>query len=157
MTIRRARPAETGLLLEIWERSVRATHTFLPEEDVLFFRPLVRDALAGDALDLWVLSRDDDTPVGFMGLAGPRIEALFLDPEHRRRGGGRRLVEHAIRLHGELTLDVNEQNPDARRFYEACGFVVEGRSPLDGAGKPYPLLHMRRPAGTPAAGAPESR
>jgi putative acetyltransferase len=45
-----------------------------------------------------------------------------------------------------LTVDVNEQNPAACRFYEACGFVVEGRSELDSTGRPFPLLHMRLPA-----------
>jgi putative acetyltransferase len=38
---------------------------------------------------------------------------------------------------------VNEQNPAACRFYQACGFVVIGRSEVDDAGRPYPLLHMR--------------
>jgi hypothetical protein len=27
-------------------------------------------------------------------------------------------------------------------FYRHIGFSVRGRSPLDGQGKPYPLLHM---------------
>ena len=40
-------------------------------------------------------------------------------------------------------MDVNGQNAAARGFYEACGFVVEGRSELDDQGRPYPLLHMR--------------
>jgi putative acetyltransferase len=71
------------------------------------------------------------------------MESLFLAPEFHRRGGGRRLVRHAQELHGELTTDVNEQNSAARRFYEACGFVVEGRSELDDTGRPFPLLHMR--------------
>jgi putative acetyltransferase len=42
-----------------------------------------------------------------------------------------------------MTTDVNEQNLVARHFYAACGFVVEGRSELDDAGRPFPLLHMR--------------
>jgi hypothetical protein len=41
-------------------------------------------------------------------------------------------------------LDVNEQNPEATRFYEAMGFVVVDRSELDTQGQPFPLLHMRR-------------
>jgi putative acetyltransferase len=53
------------------------------------------------------------------------------------------MVRHAQSLHSELTVDVNEQNAAARRFYEACGFVVEGRSELDEQGRPYPLLRMR--------------
>jgi putative acetyltransferase len=86
-------------------------------------------------------------PIGFMGLAGDDIAALFLEPKRRGLGGGRRLVEHAQALrYGDLTVDVNEQNFAARGFYEALGFVVVGRSPLDGDGRPFPLLHMRRPA-----------
>ena len=42
-----------------------------------------------------------------------------------------------------MTLDVNEQNPQARGFYERMGFRVEGRSPVDDAGRPFPQLHMR--------------
>jgi putative acetyltransferase len=146
-SIRPARDTDHAALLDLWERSVRATHDFLTEADVAFFQPLVADGLRGDALELWVLADAADAPLGFMGLAGDQIEALFLAPEASGRGGGRRLVAHAQALRGgALTLDVNEQNPAARAFYERLGFVVVGRSPLDGTGRPFPLLHMRRPA-----------
>jgi putative acetyltransferase len=39
---------------------------------------------------------------------------------------------------------VNDQNPGAVAFYTALGFREIGHSPLDHAGKPYPLLHMAR-------------
>lgn len=147
MQIRHARPDDLDALLDVWERAVRATHDFLAESDIQFYRPLVRDALAADVLDVWVLAADADVPVGFLGLDGGKIEAIFVAPELRRTGAGRRLVAHAQALHpGELTLDVNEQNAAARAFYEALGFVVEARSPVDGTGRPFPLLRMRRPA-----------
>ena len=76
-------------------------------------------------------------------MAGNKMESLFLAPDFLRRGWGRRLVQHAQELYGELMVDVNEQNQAARAFYEACGFVVEGRSDLDDEGRPYPLLHLR--------------
>jgi len=146
-TIRRARPGDADALLGLWERSVRATHDFLAEADIVGLRPHVAQALADEALELWVLADERDAPVGFMGLAGNDVAALFLDPAARGRGGGRRLVEHAQELRGgELTVDVNEQNPAACGFYEALGFVVVGRSPVDDDGRPFPLLHMRRPA-----------
>lgn len=125
---------------------MRATHDFLTDADIVGLRPRVVDALDDEALELWVLADGTDAPIGFMGLAGDDITALFLDPDHRGRGGGRRLVAHAQALRrGALTVDVNEQNPGARGFYEALGFTVAGRSPLDGDGRPFPLLHMRRP------------
>jgi putative acetyltransferase len=102
--------------------------------------PQVRAALP--ALELWVLAGPDGSAVGFLGLAGAKVEALFLAPEVLRRGGGRMMLEHARRLKGPLTVDVNEQNQTAVRFYLACGFVQVGRSEVDGDGRPFPLLHL---------------
>lgn len=145
MQVRAAESTDLETLLHIWERSVRATHSFLREEDIDFYRPLVREALGTGALEVWVLTTDTDQPIGFLGLDGSRIEALFLEPAHRGAGGGRRLVAHAQALRGgTLSLDVNEQNSDARGFYEALGFKVVGRSDTDGTDRPYPLLHMQR-------------
>ncbi len=139
-TIRAATPDDRDTLTELWLRSVRATHTFLTEDDIQRLLPLVRnEALA--ALEVWVLEKDG-RPVGFSGLAGNKLEGLFLDPAHIGRGGGRRLVEHARRLKGPLTVDVNEQNPTAVQFYLALGFRVVGRSPVDTGGRPFPLIHM---------------
>ena len=143
MEIRRGTPTDRDVLFDVWLRSVEATHAFVSEADIQSFKPLVRDYLASTDTEFWVLCTADGAVAGFMGLHGPTLESLFLAPEFHRRGGGRRLVEHARTLHGELTVDVNEQNAPARAFYEACGFVLEGRSDLDETGRPYPLLHMR--------------
>jgi putative acetyltransferase len=142
MHIRRAIPTDRERLFDIWLRSVRATHTFVSEADIQSFIPLVRDYLASDA-EFWVLCADAGTVMGFMGMSGSKMDSLFLAPEFQRGGGGRLLVRHAQELRGELTVDVNEQNVAACRFYEACGFVVERRSEVDDAGRPFPLLHMR--------------
>jgi len=141
--IRRATPNDRDGLFEIWLRSVRATHTFVSEADIESFMPLVRDYLASSETEFWVLCDAEGAVMGFMGMAGSKMESLFLAPECHGRGGGRRLVEHARALRGQLTVDVNEQNTAAVGFYSACGFVVEGRSAVDDTGRPYPLLHMR--------------
>jgi putative acetyltransferase len=147
MHIRLHRQRERLELLELWERSVRATHAFLTDTDIAFYRPLVADFFASEGLELYVLTGEAEPPVGFLAVSGNAIEALFLDPTHRGRGAGRQLVDYAQRLRpGALTVDVNEQNPTARGFYETLGFRVVGRSPLDGTGRPFPLLHMRRDA-----------
>jgi putative acetyltransferase len=143
MIIRRATPADREALPEIWLRSVRATHHFLTEEDIQSLLSPARDYLASAHAEFWVLCSESGAVMGFMGMSGSELESLFLAPEFLRCGGGRRLVEHARSLRGELTVSVNEQNTAACRFYEACGFVVEGRSELDTSGRPFPLLHMR--------------
>lgn len=131
---------------------MRATHHFLTGADIEYFRPLVAKELHGKAMDLWLLVNPASVPLGFIGIAESRIEALFLEPAAHRRGGGRRLVEHVQTLRGgALTVDVNEANEPARAFYERLGFIVVGRSALDDTGRPFPLLHLRRPPPAVAA------
>lgn len=143
MKIRPATAADTDSLVELWERSVRATHTFLSEEDIQYFLPLVREQALPN-LEVWVLVAEYDQPMGFMGLDGDNVSALFLGPEFLRQGGGKKLIEFARRQKGPLTVDVNEQNPHAIRFYEAQGFAPFARSEVDSTGRPFPLIHMRQ-------------
>ena len=42
-------PALLAQLLDVWERSVRATHTFLSEPEILRIRQYVSEALGGVA------------------------------------------------------------------------------------------------------------
>jgi len=144
MMIRQASPADRDELVDIWLRSVRETHGFLKETDIHALLPLVRQELGGNDLEIWVLTSQEGRSIGFMGLSGAKVEALFLDPDHRRRGGGRLLLDHARRRRGALSVDVNEQNPEAVRFYEALGFTIMDRSPVDDAGRPFPVLHMQQ-------------
>jgi putative acetyltransferase len=138
-------------MLTLWERSVRATHHFLTEDDIGTLRPRVKELFGGAApCDFWVAVRAEDIPLGFLGYARDSVEALFIDPDHRGRGVGTLLMQHAQQLSGgALVVEVNEQNDGALGFYKAQGFSVVSRSPLDSEGRPFPLLHMRRPA--PAA------
>lgn len=143
MQIFRPTHSDVQALFDIWLRSVQQTHTFLAEADVQALLPSVRNYLSRSDLDLWVLHDAQLGPIGFMTLLGPGVEALFVAPEHFRRGGGRMLLAHARYLKGPLHVEVNEQNSGAIRFYEANGFSITGRSPLDREGRPYPLLYMR--------------
>ncbi|MEX1827417.1 acetyltransferase [Luteibacter sp. CQ10] len=140
ITIRPSTPEDGERLLALWLRSVRATHTFLSEADIEALIPAVRDG-ALVFLEVWVLEADGQ-PIGFMGLDGTKLEALFIDPPYAGKGGGSRLLEHARSRKGALTVDVNEQNPQALGFYRAKGFTVAGRSETDGEGRPFPLLHL---------------
>lgn len=141
ISIRRSRPEEGERLIAIWCRSVDATHDFLSrayraelEEQVSAFLPTA---------PLWVAANKQDEPVGFMLLTDKHMDALFIDPDVRSSGVGKRLVEHALLLTPNLTTNVNEQNEQAIGFYLKLGFMVTGRSEKDDSGRPYPLLHLR--------------
>lgn len=128
-------------LLEIWEASVRETHDFLLEEDLQELKPLIL-AQYFDAVDLRCAKNNDDEILGFCGVHNDNIEMLFISPDARGKGVGNLLICYAIKTQGAKKVDVNEQNEKALGFYQHIGFSVTGRSPVDGQGKPYPLLHM---------------
>ena len=129
-------------LLEVWERSVRATHLFLSADEVAEIKPYVPQALR-EIPHLVVAWRADGVPAGFLGVDGRKLEMLFLASEERGKGLGRKLVQYGMERFGIREVTVNEQNPQARGFYERMGFCVCQRSELDEQGRPYPILKMR--------------
>lgn len=144
MIIRQATNADHPHLLNIWLRSVRATHHFLKESDIEELLPQLRDIYLS-AVELWVAVDAEDCPLGFVGLNENHVEMLFIEPGLRGKGIGRMLLDHARRSRSQMSVDVNEQNPDAVGFYLHYGFIQTGRSPLDGEGRPFPLLHLSLP------------
>ena len=143
LEITRRTPALLAQLLDVWERSVRATHTFLSEAEIARIKAYVPEALGGVA-HLFAAFGEDGRPLGFMGVQDGSLEMLFLAPEARGKGLGRRLLQYGIDRCGVERLAVNEQNPAARGFYEHMGFAVYKRTETDEQGGPYPLLYMRR-------------
>ncbi|MCI9405460.1 MAG: GNAT family N-acetyltransferase [Oscillospiraceae bacterium] len=129
-------------LLTIWEESVRATHLFLSDAEIKQIKEYVPQALSR-VTHLIIAEREQDVPIAFMGVEHNRLEMLFLSPSERGRGLGRQLLEYGMQDYGVLELTVNEQNPQAVRFYEHLGFETYKRTDCDEEGRPYPLLHMR--------------
>ncbi|WP_271409444.1 GNAT family N-acetyltransferase [Pseudomonas sp. Q1-7] len=134
-------PTDRQRLVEVWESAVRATHHFLSEDDIQFFRPLVRDAYL-DSVRLACLRDGEGRIAGFVGRVEDKVEMLFVDPARHGRGIGRALMEHAL-AEGASQVDVNEQNTQAVGFYLHLGFGQYDRSEVDGLGKPFPILHLR--------------
>ena len=128
-------------LVDLWEASVRASHDFLSEEDIQYFKPLILNTYL-DAVDLRCIRDEEERILGFSGVAEHNLEMLFIRPDQRAKGIGKALLEYAIREQELRKVDVNEQNPKALAFYEHCGFTVQSRSEQDGSAKPYPILHM---------------
>ena len=127
-------------LVEIWERSVRATHSFLTEKDIMD----IRESLISKyfrAVSLYVVY-DEETIAGFMGLYDHNIEMLFVDSKSIGKGLGSKLLDFAKSL-GADSVDVNEQNPRALGFYQTHGFRVVNRDEHDSDGRPFPILHLK--------------
>lgn len=134
-------------LLRVWESSVKATHLFLSGPEIEAIQQYVPQALK-EVPHLFVAENEDRIPVGFMGVAGSRLEMLFIAAEERGMGWGGKLLRYGMEKYAVSELAVNEQNPLAKGFYEHMGFKVYKRTDCDEQGNPYPLLYMRLDAET---------
>ena len=129
-------------LMNVWERSVKATHLFLRNEDIQEIKKYVPQAI-GEIEQLVVTVNEKNVPVAFMGTEKEKLEMLFVDPIERGKGIGKHLVQCGIENFSINEVTVNEQNSQAIGFYEHMGFRTYKRTDTDEQGMPYPLLYMR--------------
>ena len=135
-------PQLINKLLEVWEDSVRATHKFLSNKEILKIKKYVPKAL--NIVEHLVIVIDEyGNPIGFMGIENRKLEMLFIKNYERGKGLGKKLLNYGIDNYNINELAVNEDNPNAKGFYEHMGFVVYKRNELDEQGNPYPILYMR--------------
>ncbi|CAM1371785.1 GNAT family N-acetyltransferase [Tenacibaculum xiamenense] len=129
-------------LIKVWEASVRATHDFLKEEDIEYFKPLILNTYF-DAVELNCIKNSSNKIIGFSGVAEQSLEMLFVRPDYIGKGVGKTLLQNTITTLNIDKVDVNEQNQQALNFYLNQRFEIINRSELDATGKPYPILHMK--------------
>lgn len=130
------------VLMGIWENSVRATHDFLSDGEVVKIKEYVPQVLEG-VEHLIAAENEAGKIIAFMGTENGRLEMLFISPQERGKGVGRQVIKYGIENYGIREVTVNEQNPQAVGFYEHMGFVTYKRTDYDEEGNPYPLLYMK--------------
>lgn len=141
MIVENVLPNDYAELLAVWENSVRATHDFITEQDIAYFKPIILTQ-AFPVVTLKCVKNDLGAILGFIGVHQHKIEMLFVLNAARGKGIGTLLLNYAIDQLAATKVDVNEQNPQAVGFYQHRGFHINARSPIDDMGKPFPILHM---------------
>ncbi len=137
--IRKYRNDDLEELLSVWKSASELAHPFLSKE----FLALERSTIAEKHLpvvETWVYENEGRI-LGFVSLLGNEVGAIFVDPEHQRRGIGGRLMDKARELHGELELEVFKANGIGRAFYAKYGFEAIGERVDEEAG--HEVLRLR--------------
>ncbi len=129
-------------LLEVWEDSVKATHLFLSNDEIKNIKEYVPQAIWGVS-HLVIIENENNQPIAFMGIEDRKIEMLFIINSERGKGLGKKLLNYGIENYNVNEIVVNEQNLNAKGFYEYMGFRTFKRAELDEQGNPYPILYMR--------------
>ncbi len=91
---------------------------------MILYYPIVEKASAEDYADmspiLTPLQELEDMAVGTS-----YVNVLAVYPNHRGKGIGSRLLDHAANTCGDMSIIVIDENVGARRLYERHGFVVQ--------------------------------
>lgn len=149
MNIRRAGADDAPALARVHVDSWRAAYRGLVPDAILEHftyqrrKERFRQSLAAGAEETYVVQMDHQV-VAFLTLGAARdpdldvtrtgeIWGIYVSPDHWRKGIGRRLVKEAERIlksraYENAVLWVLEGNQQARRFYEAMGFSLDGET-----------------------------
>lgn len=102
---------------------IKTTHLFLSVDEIQNIKKYAYQGLMSVS-HLIVLENRDNSPIAFMGIEDKKLEMLFIKNSERGRGYGRYLLTYGIEKYGICELTVNEQNPEAKGFYEHMCFKV---------------------------------
>ncbi len=140
LTIRAYEAADMENLSAIWFDASRRAHAFIGETLLREQRTLIETVYLPSA-ETWVATRCGE-PAGFVSLLDDIIGGLFVSPHHQGGGIGRKLVSHALKLKGQLRLEVYTANVQAYSFYQTLGFTEVSRRPVDDQGLPFENAQM---------------
>ncbi|WP_300806369.1 DNA-3-methyladenine glycosylase I, partial [Helicobacter sp. UBA3407] len=138
-------PQMLTALLDLWEDSVRVSHTFLTKQHIAEIRLEVKAALQSSQNIITATDKKDF--LGFVGVEKNKIEMLFVASSAFRKGIGKALLKEALERYLKdypcILVDCNEQNTQGLAFYKSLGFEKVGMSEKDSAGREFPIVHLK--------------
>jgi GNAT superfamily N-acetyltransferase len=120
LTLRRATPADAEAITRVHLRARWFKPTLDDDPGALAY--FAEQVLPAD--EVWV-SEGAEGVVGVIAFTPEWVNHLYTLPDHQGRGLGHALLAKAKAQSNDLQLWTFQGNAQARRFYEARGFVVE--------------------------------
>ncbi|KEK24026.1 GNAT family N-acetyltransferase [Bacillus gaemokensis] len=140
MQNRKATTNDYNIILNLWEKSVTATHSFLSFDDKQEIKREIPLYFPHLDVRIWYV---ENSLIGFSAINQNHLEMLFLDPNEIGKGYGKQIIQLLINNFGVKTVDVNKDNENAKKFYLKNGFSIVSEQPTDDSGRPYPILHLK--------------
>jgi putative acetyltransferase len=125
MSIRSYIPDDLPVIFDIYKRSKLDELKF--EDKIFTLLPLKNDAVRLNNLmesDIYVY-QENSCIFGYGAVCGNEIRALFIHPQFRGKGVGKKLFEFLLSLISGLPcLYIASSNQPAKKLYQQYGFIV---------------------------------
>lgn len=111
-------------ILDIWLSASIESHDFI---EPAFWESQVESMrnIYLPSSDVYVYEHHGEV-VGFYALHNDTLAAIFVSPQHQGKGIGKKLIAHAEKQCGALSLTVYKENERSVRFYLRQGFEPVG-------------------------------
>ena len=145
--IRKAEPKDISRIAEILVLTKRMKYRSIFNNDEYSFNGLQVVKVADEFKDPELLDKvwvyDDGIVKGMIHLEGKEIAELYVDYFFWKEGIGSKLIEFAKEKFDVKSVWTLEKNGDAIRFYEAHGFMLNGKRQLE-EGTPEYIVMLER-------------
>lgn len=143
MEIRKILPEEKSAAPDlVWRVFLKFEAPQYPAEGVRFFREYLDNDEATSALDIYG-AFDVERVVGVLAMrnSGTHVSLFFVDEEYHRRGIGRAMFEHMVKVSSPEFVTVNAA-PYAVEVYRRLGFSPVGGEVVEN-GLIYTSMELR--------------
>lgn len=124
MKIRKFKKNDYSTILDIYSKS--KLDELLYESKSFTFLPLDKDKKRlAEFQESEIYVYEDNGVMAYGAVFNSEIRAIFVHPNGRRKGIGRKLFKHLLsKIEGESSLYVAKSNMPAKKLYEQFGFSV---------------------------------
>ena len=117
--IRTYQDTDIESVLDIYYKASILATPFLDKDFLEQEKKNIRDLYIPNT-KTWVYE-DDGKVIGFIGMLGNEVGAIFIYPSHHGKGIGTKLMDHVATMYDHLEVEVFEENKIGRKFYDKYG------------------------------------
>jgi len=142
IVINRMKEKDIRDVIELWFETSLIAHSFIPAKHWEENRDLMKSKYLPNSETY--IATVNKRILGFISLQETNLAALFIKPDHQRKGIGKDLLTHVKNIKSFLRLKVYSKNLKAIEFYQKNSFYMVAESTDSATGEKEYTMEWHR-------------